>query len=108
MAPPDEDIERLVHDRVVRLDAAVWGLTAGVMAGLILFVATNVLILQGGPNLGEHLRLLSHYFPGYDVTFTGSLVGFLWAFVTGFVATWLLARVYNAVADLRHRPGRRS
>ena len=31
----------------------------------------------------------------------GSLVGFFWAFLVGFVVTWMFVRIYNAVAQLR-------
>jgi hypothetical protein len=87
--------------RIIRMDAVVWALTTGVMAGLGLFVATNWLVFQGGIQVGKHLGLLANYFIGYSVTFMGSLVGFAYAFVVGFVATWVLVTVYNVVARLR-------
>jgi hypothetical protein len=38
----------------------------------------------------------------------GSLVGFLWAFALGFVASAAVVWIYNRLADLRHHeaPGR--
>ncbi len=106
----DEDrIELTVRSRVVRIDAVVQGITTGLLAGLLLFVATNWLILRGGQDVGKHLGLLRHFFLGYEVTFIGSLIGFAWAFAGGFLAAYLVARIYNAVVDLRHgrRPERR-
>ena len=51
--------------------------------------------------MGPTLSLLNQFFPGYLPTFAGSLIGFVYAFVVGWVVVYLGARVYNAVADLR-------
>ncbi len=48
-----------------------------------------------------HLSLLNQYFIGYSVTFVGSLIGFAYAFVIGFASGYLVARIYNGLADLR-------
>jgi hypothetical protein len=71
--------------------------------GIGLFVATNWLVIKGGPVVGPHLRLLNQYLIGYRVTFVGSLIGFAYAFVLGLAATYLGASVYNRVADYRER-----
>lgn len=76
----------------------VSGLGFGIVFGLGLFVATNWLVLKGGSNVGAHLSLLRQYFPGYSVTFTGSLVGFAEAFVVGFIVGFLLVWIYNVMA----------
>ncbi len=67
----------------------------GLLLGLGLFIATNVLVLKGGPDVGRHLGLLAAYFPGYRVTFLGSLVGFVYAFVLGYAIGRLIGGVYN-------------
>lgn len=77
----------------------------GVLCALGLFVATNWLVLKGGERVGEHLSLLRYYFVGYSVTFIGSLVGAAWAFAAGFVGTYLVARVYNFIVELRYGGG---
>lgn len=83
---------------VLRLNGRAWSLAIGTLCGLALFVATNVLVLRGGEDVGSHLGLLSVYFPFYDVTFLGSLIGFAYAFVVAYLATALLCRVYNRVS----------
>ena len=88
--------------RMLRIDAMLWGITAGLLFGIGLFVATIWLVIQGGQQVGKHLGLLGHYFIGYKVTYVGSAIGFVWAFLTGFVAIWLLVSVYNFVALRRH------
>jgi hypothetical protein len=90
--------EQAITRVVIRMNAAMTGLVLGFLCGMVLFVATIWLVLKGGPNPGPHLSLLSQYFPGYSVTFVGSLVGFLYAFVTGFISGYILGAVYNKLA----------
>ena len=98
--PPDE-IEPALTVRILRLEAVVQGVAWGLVAGLALFLATNVLVLKGGRVVGPHLSLLRQFFIGYEVTFVGSLIGFAYAFVCGFVAGYLVSLVYNRVTRRR-------
>jgi hypothetical protein len=99
-------LEDLVLTRVMRLNAGVQGVVTGLLAGLALFVATNWLVIKGGPVVGPHLALLGQFFIGYRVTFIGSLIGFAYAFVLGFGVGYVVARMYNWLVDLRERRGR--
>jgi hypothetical protein len=90
--------EELITSAVVRLNAGFLGLVAGLILGLGLFVATIWLVLKGGPNPGPHLSLLSQYFPGYSVSFLGSLVGFIYAFLFGFIGGSIVGFIYNKLA----------
>jgi hypothetical protein len=72
-----------------------WGIAIGSLLAVGLFVATNWLVLKGGPNPGPHLSLLSIYFPGYSVSVIGSLIGFVYAFVGGYAIGRTIAAVYN-------------
>ena len=98
----DDELEELVRTRVLRTNAPSLALAVGLVAGALLFVATNWLVLKGGDPVGPHLGLLSQYFIGYQVSFRGSLIGFAYAFVTGFGGTYAGARLYNWVVDRRH------
>lgn len=80
---------------ILRLNGRAWGIAAGLLLGGGLFVATNILVLKGGPTVGKHLRLLSVFFPGYSVTFVGSVIGFIYAFVLGYAVGRLIGGVYN-------------
>ena len=102
MITNDGDIERLIEARLLRVNAVSFGLVAGFVAGLGLFVATNWLVLKGGEHIGPHLGLLGQYFVGYRVSFAGSLIGFAWAFACGFGLGSCGAWLYNRVAELRH------
>lgn len=90
--------------RIVRMDATIWGITMGFLFGLGLFAATIILVMRGGDQVGKHLGLLRHFYPGYSVTYVGSLVGFVYAFVTAFAVMWLFVNVYNFVAQKREGP----
>src|SRR2546428_4544247 len=107
MAETRRTLESLVSVRLMRLNATVQGVVTGVVAGLGIFIATNWLIIKGGPVVGPHLALLGQFFIGYRVTFVGSLVGLAYGFVLGFVVGYGVATVYNWLAELRERHGQK-
>ena len=93
--------EEVVLTRLQRLNATVQGVVTGIVAGFVVFIATNWLVLKGGRVVGPHLSLLGQFFIGYRVTFVGSLIGFAYGFVYGFAGGYLVARMYNWLVDLR-------
>jgi len=80
---------------IQKLNERAWGIAMALLSGFGLFFATNVLVLKGGPDVGQHLSLLGNFFPGYSVTFLGSLVGFVYAFVLGYILGRIIGYVYN-------------
>ncbi len=92
--------EELLKRAVVRLSGNILGLVLGIIFALVIFVATNWLVLKGGPVVGPHLSLLGQFFIGYSVSFVGSLVGMIYGFVGGYLAGLFIAWVYNLVAPL--------
>ena len=95
-----ESEEVLIQKAVVFLNAKLLGIVIGIFMGTGLFLATNFLVLKGGPNVGAHLSLLSVFFPGYRVTFFGSIIGFGYAFAVGFISGVILGAVYNKFARI--------
>jgi NhaP-type Na+/H+ or K+/H+ antiporter len=87
----------------MRLNATISGVLAGLVIGLGIFIATNWLVLKGGEVVGPHLSLLSQFLIGYEVTFTGSLIGLAYGFVGGFAAGYFVASLYNWLASFRER-----
>lgn len=87
-----------LHDVLLRINARAWGVAFGLMLGLGLFLATNILVLRGGEVVGPHLSLLGVFLPGYSVTFVGSLIGFVYLFVIGYAFGRLIGEVYNRLA----------
>jgi hypothetical protein len=103
MAEDEKTLEKLVLTRLLRLNATVQGFVTGLVAGLAVFIATNWLILRGGEVVGPHLSLLSQFFIGYDVSFVGSLIGFAYAFVCGFVVGYAATSMYNYVVGWKEK-----
>ncbi|HSM15655.1 MAG TPA: hypothetical protein VK845_01490 [Gemmatimonadales bacterium] len=92
------DEDEILQHALLRLNARAWGIAFGLLLGGGLFIATNVLVLKGGPNVGQHLQLLAVFFPGFRVTFLGSIIGFIYAFVVGYALGRLVGLVYNRLA----------
>ena len=83
---------------LIRLNGRVWGIAIGLFFGAGLFLATIILVLKGGPDVGQHLGLLGNYFPFYDVTILGAFIGFVYAFVLGYAVGRSLCILYNFAA----------
>ena len=98
---PNKEEEKLIH-AVVVLNAKVLGLILGILFGLIIFIATNWLVIKGGPYMGQHLQLLGNFFIGYRVSFLGSIIGFFWGFALGTLIGTSIAWLYNWIVDLRN------
>lgn len=101
MEADDRNVERIVMTRLLRVSAVVYGIVTGVVVGLVMFVATNWLVLKGGAVVGPHLVLLSQFFIGYRVTFLGSFIGLAYGFALGFVLGYGTAWLYNYVLAVR-------
>jgi hypothetical protein len=95
MGELDPKEARMVQRAVLHLNAQAWGISFGLLCGLGLFIATVVLVLKGGPDVGAHLGLLSAYLPGYRVTILGAFLGFVYFFVIGYALGRLIGVVYN-------------
>jgi hypothetical protein len=90
--------DRTVQAALLKLNARAWGISFGLLAGGALFIATAFLLIKGGPMVGQHLQLLSAFFPGYRVTWLGALIGFIYGFVAGYAIGRLVGAVYNRLA----------
>ena len=92
--------ERLLRKALVRMNVQAWGIAIGMLLGLGLLLATIVLVVRGGDNVGSHLGLLRVYFPGYSVSYLGGLIGFVYAFVVGYAIGRTIVVVYNKLLDV--------
>jgi hypothetical protein len=99
---PEGDRELLLVTRTIaRIRAGIAAIVSGMIGGFALFAATLWLVIKGGPNVGQNLGLLRAYYPGYSVTWTGSLVGFVYGALTGAAIGWCVAWLYNVLANWR-------
>jgi hypothetical protein len=86
---------------VARIHAAVLALVLGLICGFGVFATTVWLILKGGQQVGLHMQLLSNYFIGYSVTWTGSVIGFFWGVLIGGIIGWAIGEIYNRIVSIR-------
>lgn len=76
------------------LHKKAFGIAVGVAGALLMFLLTAVYLLREPPRpIG--IALLSQFFAGYSVTWTGAVVGTLWGFAVGFVIGWFVAFCRN-------------
>ncbi|TKB71939.1 MAG: hypothetical protein E8D45_11600 [Nitrospira sp.] len=95
--------DEVIGRAVTKLHAGVLATVSGMIGGLALFMMTILLVIQDGPQVGQHLQLLSHYFIGYSVTWGGSLVGLFYGALTGALSGWAVGYIYNVVIGFRAR-----
>ena len=88
---------------MARIHAGVLAVVCGVLGGGGLFVMTVWLVIRGGLRVGQHLGLLSWYFPGYSVTWAGAFVGLFWGILAGGAVGWIIGEIYNLVVWLRQK-----
>jgi hypothetical protein len=103
MQKDNDTIEKFVLIELMRLNGVILGLILGILLGLGIFLATVILLLKGGEQVGPHLALLGQFFIGYRVTFAGSIIGLLYGFGFGFVVGYVIATLYNWMASFREK-----
>jgi len=101
--PESRPEEEKLFRGVLLLNAKVLGLVLGITLALVVFVATNWLVIKGGEHVGRHLQLLSQYFLGYRVSFIGSLIGAAYGFTIGTLCGALIGWIYNWIVAFRNR-----
>ncbi|MCP4148365.1 MAG: hypothetical protein GY757_11495 [bacterium] len=82
----------------MKLNIRSFGLTLGIVYGLLLFLATWWLIIRGEVPPGERV-MLSYIYPFYTVSPLGSLLGLLYGFVDGLIIGFPLAWIYNKLTE---------
>ena len=109
MARVNSTNDEKLFGAILKLNAKVLGLVLGILFGLIVFIATNWLVIKGGHItadgryvVGPHLQLLSQFFIGYRVSFLGSIIGFFYGFAIGTLSGAGVAWIYNKIVDFRN------
>ena len=95
-----EAVKEAFAQAFAKLDRVAFGLSIGLVSGLALALATLLLVLKGGDVVGPNLGLLVNYFPGYEVTLLGSLLGLGYGFLSGFILGWGFAFLRNLAVFL--------
>ncbi|MFN2384504.1 MAG: hypothetical protein ABR559_09650 [Gemmatimonadota bacterium] len=92
---------QLLGGAIARMRAGIMAIVFGMVGGAGLALATVWLLVRGGRDVGQHLNLLGHYFPGYAVTWPGALMGLVYGAAVGALTGYALAWIYNRVAARR-------
>lgn len=96
----DELAGEQIVQSLAKIDSLALGVALGTVFGFGIFLITNLLIYKGGETIGPNLALLAQFFPGYQVTFGGSLIGLLYGFASGFALGWLIAVIRNIIIKI--------
>lgn len=92
--------EQLLIQTIAKIDKSALGISIGIVLGAGIFLATNILILKGGRQIGQTFALLNNFFFGFSVTFGGSFIGLIYGFISGFILGWLIALIRNFVIKI--------
>jgi len=76
----------------MKLKKNAFGLALGVVMGVVVFLATIIVMIKEG---GEHLVLLRQFLPLYSISIIGSIFGLIEGFIGGYVIGWILIALYN-------------
>src|SRR5690242_9988098 len=95
-----DTVETILERVFLKLDRIAFGVSLGTVSGLLVFLATLILVIKGGDVVGPNLRLLSEYFPGYEVTASGGVLGLVYGFLAGFIGGWSFALIRNTMMFL--------
>ena len=77
------------------LDAKALGTSLGIICGVWLFLLAFIPLWREDSQALRSIALLSQYFPGFRVGYTGILVGVVYACFAGFVVGYLFASIRN-------------
>lgn len=77
------------------LDPKKLGFSGGILWALCMFITTLFAVWVGYGK--EFLNMMGSVYPGYTVTYVGSIVGLVYGFFDGFIGFYLLAWIYNRI-----------
>ena len=81
-----------------RMDAVAMAVALGTVCAVGLFLLTATLLIKGAPpgkHIGTHLGLLGIYLPGYSISWGGSIVGAIYAWMVGALIGFVWAVMWN-------------
>jgi hypothetical protein len=83
------------------MNVKAFAVAAGILWGFLLFVFT---LLEAARGVGHTLSVLSNLYPGYSVTYLGSVVGLVYGFVGGALIGAAFCWLYNQFAGTSGKP----
>lgn len=80
----------------MKLKPKAFGLACGILWGVSLFLCTVVAVYNG--YLSSQLQWLVGFYPWYELSYGGAVIGGVAGFIDGFVGGAIFAWVYNYFA----------
>lgn len=96
-------VMQAIREAYAKYDPRALGMAVGTVSGVVLFLATAVLLLAGGELVGRNLSLLGNYMVGYDVTWSGAFIGLIEGALVGFLFGYCLAKLINFTIEFHRR-----
>ena len=81
----------------MRLNVKAFALTCGLFWGFGLFMITLWIMLFEGAS-GE-ITIIGKIYRGYCISFSGSLIGLVWAFFDGLIGGAIFAWLFNLLSN---------
>lgn len=81
-----------------RIDVVALAVAMGTVCAIGLFLMTVTLLVKGAPpgvHVGANLGLLGIYLPGYAVSWGGSVIGAVYAWIAGALVGFVWAVLWN-------------
>ncbi|VVB87824.1 Uncharacterised protein [uncultured archaeon] len=75
------------------LNPKAFGLTAGIIWGLVILVFTPVSMSTGYAT--TFLNIIVSIYPGYSISPLGSIIGLIYGFADASIGFYIFARIYN-------------
>ena len=85
----------------MKLSVKGLALSAGIVWGAAVLLITLAAVARGA---GVHVGLLAAIYPGYSVSYVGSIIGLVYGFVSAGIAGALVACLYNKLAGSSGTP----
>ena len=85
----------------MKLNLKALGLSFGIVWAGVVFLTTLLSIPTGYAK--GFLNLLTSFYPGYSISWLGSIIGLIYAFVDGSIAALVFGVIYNALIPAREK-----
>lgn len=78
----------------MKLNLKALSLSSGLVWAGAVFLTTLLSVPTGYGK--EFLNVIASIYPGYSISWAGSIIGLLYAFVDGFISALIFGLIYNA------------
>ena len=96
---PEGEIDKVISHAFSRafpkMDPVAFGAAWGSVLGISLFILVLIVLRNQWAEVGIKIYLLSQFFPGFSISYGGSILGLIYGFIVGYLFGWLIAFLKN-------------